>query len=361
MTISSYERSVETLIVGQGIAGTAVAWELERRGESYLIVDEGQSPTSSLVAAGLITPVTGKRLTIAEHFDELNLSAQTFYKFIEKRLRCHFFFDQPALRLCYSDEEAAQFELRADKLRKSGHVCHAVTAADSAYRPTRHAFLMPNAARLDTQIYLHASRQHFSSEHKQIIARLDIPAMRIDKDRVCFDSSSLTARRVIFCGGYQDQYNPWLPQGVFDCAKGEILRLQIEGFTERRTVHANMSWLCPTADNESYLFGATYAHGEFELNTTEEAKEQLVNRLAGIITYPFSVTGHVFGIRPVGPDRRVIVGRHAAHSSLFWLNGLASKGALHAPYLASQLVDAMLSGDDLDIGLVPAYVGDQAS
>ncbi|MBS1662348.1 MAG: FAD-dependent monooxygenase, partial [Bacteroidetes bacterium] len=55
-------RQVDVLIIGQGICGTFLAHELERAGLSYLLIDEVRPFSASRVAAGLINPVTGRRL-----------------------------------------------------------------------------------------------------------------------------------------------------------------------------------------------------------------------------------------------------------------------------------------------------------
>ena len=58
----------EYVIIGQGIAGSCVAWELWRRRKSFLLLDAGETATTSRVAAGLITPVTGQRLVPSWRF-----------------------------------------------------------------------------------------------------------------------------------------------------------------------------------------------------------------------------------------------------------------------------------------------------
>ena len=50
-----------TLIVGAGLAGTLMAWELEKRGVKYEVWDSG-APSASKVAAGMYNPVSFKRL-----------------------------------------------------------------------------------------------------------------------------------------------------------------------------------------------------------------------------------------------------------------------------------------------------------
>ena len=63
--------AVEFLIVGQGLAGTALAWELIWRGRDVLVVDAGEAVTSSKIAAGLVTPITGQRLALGWRVDEM--------------------------------------------------------------------------------------------------------------------------------------------------------------------------------------------------------------------------------------------------------------------------------------------------
>ena len=57
------------LIVGQGLAGTLLAWECERVGCSFAIADAGHATASSGVAAGMINPITGRRLVKSWEID----------------------------------------------------------------------------------------------------------------------------------------------------------------------------------------------------------------------------------------------------------------------------------------------------
>ena len=59
------------LIIGGGLAGMALAWRLHERGVPFLIVDRDEPLTSSKVAAGLVAPITGLRLTLNWRYDTL--------------------------------------------------------------------------------------------------------------------------------------------------------------------------------------------------------------------------------------------------------------------------------------------------
>ena len=55
----------DAIIVGQGLAGTTLAWCLLEAGMSVLVTDPEEEITSSKIAAGLITPITGQRLALS--------------------------------------------------------------------------------------------------------------------------------------------------------------------------------------------------------------------------------------------------------------------------------------------------------
>jgi len=52
----------DVLIIGQGICGTFLSWWLEQKGLSFIVIDEERPYTASRAAAGLINPVTGRRI-----------------------------------------------------------------------------------------------------------------------------------------------------------------------------------------------------------------------------------------------------------------------------------------------------------
>jgi len=53
---------IDYLIIGQGICGTFLSWYLRKAGISFIVIDEPRPDTASRVAAGIINPVTGRRI-----------------------------------------------------------------------------------------------------------------------------------------------------------------------------------------------------------------------------------------------------------------------------------------------------------
>ncbi len=77
-----------TLVVGQGIAGSLVAFMLHLHKMPFIVIDPGQMNTSSRIAAGMFTPVSGKRYTVSPHVLQQISFAKEVYSEIEQLIGC---------------------------------------------------------------------------------------------------------------------------------------------------------------------------------------------------------------------------------------------------------------------------------
>ena len=59
------------IIIGQGICGTFLSWNLIKAGKKILVIDELQKFSSTKVASGIINPVTGRRVVTTWMIEEL--------------------------------------------------------------------------------------------------------------------------------------------------------------------------------------------------------------------------------------------------------------------------------------------------
>jgi 2-polyprenyl-6-methoxyphenol hydroxylase-like FAD-dependent oxidoreductase len=73
-------KTADVIIVGQGLTGTWLSWWLNKAGLSFKIIDQTNKDSSSMRAAGLINPVTGRRLVNTWMIDELMPFALNAYK-----------------------------------------------------------------------------------------------------------------------------------------------------------------------------------------------------------------------------------------------------------------------------------------
>ena len=78
-------KSTQVSIIGGGLAGTTLAWELYLKSVDFQIIDLNK-PKATLKAAGIFNPVVFKRLTKSYLIDECLPVAKEFYQKIENYL-----------------------------------------------------------------------------------------------------------------------------------------------------------------------------------------------------------------------------------------------------------------------------------
>ena len=92
------------LIIGQGLAGSLLAGQFMAAGKRTLVIDNGNVAAASRVAAGLVNPVTGKRLVKEPKAEKYLSAARECYGRLAEQFGVSFFHDKPMLRLFDSDE-----------------------------------------------------------------------------------------------------------------------------------------------------------------------------------------------------------------------------------------------------------------
>jgi len=104
--------NIDFLIIGQGLAGSLLAWQLIQHGHKVIIIDNGLE-NASQVAAGLINPVTGMRFVKSADIDTLLPVAKQLYTELADFFQQDFYIEKPMLRIFNSDKERINCEKRA--------------------------------------------------------------------------------------------------------------------------------------------------------------------------------------------------------------------------------------------------------
>jgi glycine oxidase len=307
------------VIVGQGLAGTALAWALLKRGARVRVIDREAGNRASRVAAGLLTPITGKRLAESWRWSELFPAARAFYRELEAELGCDFFREAPAVRL---------FQSEAERGRCRGALCE----VPAGFRAPLGAFEMP-AARLDVSAYLDASREAFRAKGTYECADFD-------------PCAPLPDATVVFSRGFDAREDPWFGGIAWNAAKGEILTVRVPELREERVIHFG-GWLAPLGAH-LYRLGATYTWNPLDTLTTPEARSELEAKLRAVLEVPFEVVGHDAAVRPVIDAGKPALGTHPRNARVACFTGLGSKGSLLAPFFAEQLAAHLCAGAPVD-------------
>ena len=102
----------DTLIIGQGLAGSLLAWRLTQQQQRVLILADPTQQSASHMAAGLINPVTGKRLVKSEHFETHITQALSLYQELQQFFGKTFYHSLDMLRVFQSQDTIQAWEKR---------------------------------------------------------------------------------------------------------------------------------------------------------------------------------------------------------------------------------------------------------
>ena len=98
------------LIIGGGVAGVTLAWQLIKKGHLVLLLDNKQNK-SSTIAAGMINPIVFRRVTKSWRVDEFLPFAIGFYKELEVATGSQFF-NSIKIRRFFASEQEKKYWLR---------------------------------------------------------------------------------------------------------------------------------------------------------------------------------------------------------------------------------------------------------
>ncbi|TWT96614.1 bifunctional tRNA (mnm(5)s(2)U34)-methyltransferase/FAD-dependent cmnm(5)s(2)U34 oxidoreductase [Botrimarina colliarenosi] len=331
----------DVLILGQGLAGSTLAWRLAERGVSVIVIDRGGideagRPSASRVAAGLITPVTGKRLTVGPDYVATWESARSFYRTVESSTGAALLCEQPAWRLFRDAAERTSF---LSRLEQPGFARHARLAEHDELPPVVTApwggFVMPGAARLNVIGYLNATRDWLAGKGSYLRADVTLDSdVTVNAAGVRFDRLGVTARCLVECQGYAATLPPLSP------VKGEVLLINAPALQVDRVLHAGV-WIAPEGGG-GYRVGSTTDHERIDSTPTEAGRRELSEKLLACGVTGFTVAEHLAAVRPATSKREPTYGFRRDQPRVGWFNGLGAKGSLWAPAYADRMAELVV-------------------
>jgi len=331
------------LIIGQGIAGSVLAMTLLEQGKQVFVVDSPNENTSSAIAAGIMNPITGKRMTVSWKADEFFPEAMDFYKRVESQLKLSFLSEHPVVRVFSSIAEQNDWSAKWQDEKYQNFIKNDITKiTENPAVPSPFGSLeVTGGGRLDTNGFLNGVKDKLQQQGCYRQSHVTESEIKAEEDYV--QVSDITAKKVIFCTGYDPTHWGFLP---FTPMKGEVLELESKELKSDKTLVGGC-FLSPI-ENDTYYAGATYDWRNIDLNKTDNARKEILDKVAKFTQTNFTVIAHKVGIRPAVKDRRPLLGAHPTMKNTFLFSGLGSKGVSMAPKLVIHLLAYIEAGIPLD-------------
>lgn len=328
---------IDFLIVGQGLAGSLLAWQLMQLGCKVIIVDNGLE-NASQVAAGLINPVTGMRLVKNADVDVLLPVAKHCYVQLASFFSQNFYVEKTMLRIFNSNKERDHAIKRLQNSVYQAYLGEMLTSVDPLKTPYGY-LVQQQTGYLLTRLLLGCLKDFFIDRACYRQQAFNVADIQF-QPRLHWQG--IFTKRIIFCEGYHACNNPyfdWLP---FQAAKGEILTLN-HPHTLPDTMLNYGHWLIPL-NNQQIRVGATFDWQNLNNQPTEQGKNNLLNSINTVLdNFHYQLVQHHANVRPCTLDKQPFIGFHPQHPQLGIFNGFGAKGSLQIPWYAQQFTDTLIN------------------
>jgi len=331
------KRKIDFLIVGGGITGCAMHFELTSRGKKCVIIDQKKDNSATRIAAGLCNPVTGRHHALTWKASQIFPKILPFYQNIEQKLNIKCFHPKKIFRIPATYGEQNLILSRFSDLEYQ-NFAQFIKGNEQYPLGLLEIF---HGGWLNTIPFLDAYHQYLSENEEWIdgafqYENLDLTAKKYNE--ISFD-------QVIFCEGIQVEKNPFFPKFPLNLNKGQLLEIEAPNL-ELNHILIGKVFIVPLEKNR-YCVGSTYQNQFKNDHITESGLIELKRRLEDTISIDYSVVQHLAGIRPMSPDRHPILGTSNDHTFLHIVNGMGSKAVSMMPYLASEFSDYLLNKQPL--------------
>jgi glycine/D-amino acid oxidase-like deaminating enzyme len=325
------------LIFGAGLAGTCLAHQFIRRGQQVQLIDSGENHSSS-IAAGMVNPIVFRRMNKSWRLDEFLPEAQAFYREISQEIGEELYHPIVIRRFFSSQQERQMWEERQEQ-EAYKHYLNPLLQEDIQHEGAHNLFgsgRVKNAFWINAAKWVAANNAFFQQQGLLNFGEFD-PNTWDPQTRTY---RNITYDKVIFCLGYRQKSEHTFSYLPLQQTKGQTLLIESDQLPTDESLNRKC-FVLPVGKNQ-FRVGATYEWNNASLETTEAARDQLIEMLSSLGTYDYQILEQRAGVRPTVLDRRPLMGEHPEYQGVYIFNGLGTKGYMMAPTLANELASFIL-------------------
>lgn len=340
------------LIVGQGLAGSTLAWELLERGVSVLVVDRPIGETASRVAAGLVNPMMGKSFRAGWRQAECMDYAATFYPETERVLGGRWWQRVPIWRELETDDQVEIWQERQLDPETSLWA-GPMLPWPKGWEGKGLAGYTNRSYVLHAEAFTNAMRPWLAERGAFEEGEVRLEDVTVDEQGVlwrgrCFDC-------IVWAIGWEVCVRPDMEPLKGRPSMGTIIDVKLPDLEWSAGILHYGHWLVHHED--VWRLGATYAWTwSPDLSPDMMALQELYAGLARHYGGSIETVRHRSAIRPTVRRSQPVAGPIPDRPREWVFSGLGSKGVTTAPRVASILAESLCEGVPVPSDLDPAVL-----
>lgn len=335
--------SSKILIVGQGIAGTTLAFRCLQEGMIPKIVDYGMDYSASHVAVGLVNPISLKRVTPVWKVEECLASLSEFYTYIYNVLGEDYFIRETIYKVLKTQADINTWMERVDLPVYSNYMRNPIANIEGTTIEGLALGPVDGGGWVLTKDFLQASRQFFISNGHLIEEKFDLTSLKLNSGSVDYGGEQYDY--IVDCSGHAFVFAEYFPGVRIAGNKGEVMTI-LPVSEPKHKIYSSSYFLLKTLGKE-YKLGATYSRDITNALPSEIGRLELTQGLKKFFKSDFKELEITAGIRPTVADRKPLIGQSPMDSRVIMFNGLGSRGYLTAPYLSELLLRSITFSDQI--------------
>ena len=360
------EDALDFIVVGQGLAGTLLALEMEKRGRRVLVVDDGWKTAASRAAAGVLNPVTGMRIVKTLGADDLVPAAKRIYAALGARFGETFFREIPFYRFYASEHEREVKAKRAGDPDYDGWLSEDVpagTLCGGAFADRFGGFFVKRAGRLDLPALLARVREDLRSRGALLEEKFDHADVEISRAGARWRGREVSGG-IVFCEGFRVRENPWFSHLKWQPAKGEFIDVELAGTEDFQAQILKSAVVAIPLGGCRWRVGTSYDRETLDAEPTDAVAERLRRAFCSVFspraeTAAAKIVARRAGVRPAVQGALPKVGAHEKFPKLFLFNGCrrASRGFRFTPSVSRKGSAGTRRGAERQFSSFPSSAG----
>ena len=326
-------KDFQFLILGHGLAGACLASNLSMNNETFRVLHSEDKDCASEKAAGLMNPVTGRRMALTWNHEILFPLARNFYSKVWMHIHKEegsFLIKRTIRKALHSIEEV---NFLSAKSAWNGY--SELIEIEENTNPQMEIFnklqswaITNDGARMNVPDFLFACRKDLESAGKIVKSNFEMEDLR--KIENGWEWKGSTFENVVSCLGIDC---PWVGPDLWP-VKGQMY--EFSGMPDwGQDILKTDKFMIPL-ENGHVLAGSTYERDVRNHILDEAGLEEVTSDLLPHIKQNLKLEKAWAGVRPTTPDRLPIIKK--IEDNLYCINGMGTKGVSLAPWATQEII-----------------------